>query len=325
MRRREFLAFFAGTPAWASTSRAQSLVPVIGFLSSASLERFAHLVDAFRDGLHQLGFREGQNVTIQYRWANDDIARLPELAAELVERQVSVLVASGGIPPALAAKATTSTIPIVFTAANDPVGMGLVGSLGRPGGNVTGINPFSASLDPKRLELLKSMVPEATAFGVLTNRAKQDAVNYWLELEVTARALRIGIVNVQVSAEPEFDAAFDSLVATRVSALLVAADPLFNGHRRRLVRLAEQHRLPAMYHDRVFAVSGGLMAYGASLAGAYRQAGIYAGRILRGVAPADLPVLQPTNFEFVLNVKTANALGIAIPPTLLARADEVIE
>jgi putative ABC transport system substrate-binding protein len=283
------------------------------------------LVDAFRDGLLQLGFREGQNVTIEYRWANDDVARLPGLAAELVERKVNVLVASGGIPPALAAKATTSTIPIVFTAANDPVGMGLVASLGRPGGNVTGINPFSASLDPKRLELLKALLSEATAFGVLTNTAKQDAVNYWRELQVTARALGVELVNVRVSAEPEFDAAFDNLVAERASGLLVAADPLFVGHRRRLVRLAEQHRLPAIYQDRAFAVSGGLMAYGASIAGAYRQAGIYAGRILRGVAPADLPVLQPTNFELVLNLKTANLLGVPVSPTLLARADEVIE
>jgi putative tryptophan/tyrosine transport system substrate-binding protein len=325
MRRREFLALLAG-PAWASTSLAQSSpTPAVGLLSSASLERFAHLVEAFRDGLHQLGFREGQNLTIEYRWANDDLARLPELAADLVERRVSVLVASGGIPPALAAKATTSTIPIVFTAANDPVGMGLVASLGRPGGNVTGINPFSASLDPKRLELLKALVPEPTAFGVLTNTAKQDAENYWRELEATARALRVRIVNVRVGAEPEFDAAFESLVAERVSGLLVAADPLFVGHRRRLVRLAEQHRVPAIYQDRAFAVSGGLMAYGASIAGAYRQAGIYAGRILRGVAPADLPVLQPTNFELVLNLKTANLLGVSVSPSLLARADEVIE
>jgi putative tryptophan/tyrosine transport system substrate-binding protein len=294
-------------------------------LSSASLERFGHLIDAFLDGLQQLGFREGQNVSIEYRWADDQIERLSGLAKELVERQVSVLVASGGIAPALAAKAATSIIPIVFTAANDPIAVGLVGSLSRPGGNVTGINPFSAALDPKRLELLKALLPEATAFGVLTNRAKPDAENYWRDLDATARALGIEIINVQVSIEPEFEAAFQSLLAKRVNALLVAADPLFNGHRRKLVRLAEQHRLPAVYQDRAFAVSGGLMTYGANIAGAYRQAGVYTGRILRGVAPADLPVLQPTNFELALNTKTANTLGLTIPPTLLARADEVIE
>ena len=198
-------------------------------------------------------------------------------------------------------------------------------ALSRPGGNVTGINPFSAALDPKRLELLKALLPEATAFGVLTNRAKPDAENYWRDLDATARALGIEIINVQVSIEPEFEAAFQSLLAKRVNALLVAADPLFNGHRRKLVRLAEQHRLPAVYQDRAFAVSGGLMTYGANIAGAHRQAGVYTGRILRGVAPADLPVLQPTNFELTLNIKTANTLGLTIPPTLLARADEVIE
>ena len=275
--------------------------------------------------MQQLGFREGQNVSIEYRWADDQIERLSGLAKELVERQVSVLVASGGIAPAMAAKAATSIIPIVFTAANDPIAVGLVGSLSRPGGNVTGINPFSAALDPKRLELLKALLPEATSFGVLTNRAKPDAENYWRDLDATARALGIEIINVQVSIEPEFEAAFQSLLAKRVNALLVAADPLFNGHRRKLVRLAEQHRLPAVYQDRAFAVSGGLMTYGANIAGAYRQAGVYTGRILRGVAPADLPVLQPTNFELALNIKTANALGLTIPPTLLARADEVIE
>ena len=275
MRRREFVAAFAGAAAWVSTSRAQSVAPMIGILSSASLERFGHLIDAFLDGLQQLGFREGQNVSIEYRWADDQIERLSGLAKELVERQVSVLVASGGIAPAMAAKAATSIIPIVFTAANDPIAVGLVGSLSRPGGNVTGINPFSAALDPKRLELLKALLPEATAFGVLTNRAKPDAESYWRDLDATARALGIEIINVQVSIEPEFEAAFQSLLAKRVNALLVAADPLFNGHRRKLVRLAEQHRLPAVYQDRAFAVSGGLMTYGANIAGAYRQAGVY--------------------------------------------------
>jgi putative ABC transport system substrate-binding protein len=325
MRRREFITVIGTAAAWGSASRAQPAMPVLGFLSSASPERFDHLVSAFREGLQTLNYAEGQNVAIEYRWAHDQTEQLSRLAEDLIRLKVRIIVASGGTAPALAAKAATSIIPIVFTAANEPVALGLVSSLSRPGGNVTGIDPFSASLDPKRLELFKGLIPEAMTFAVLTNKAKSNAENYWREIEETARALSLAVINIQVSAESEFDAAFNAFMSKGVSGVLVGADPLFNGHRRKLVRLAAEHRIPAIYHDRAFASIGGLITYGANIAGAYRQAGIYVGRILNGTPPADLPILQPTNFELVINVRTAKTLGLPIPPTLLARADEVIE
>jgi putative ABC transport system substrate-binding protein len=295
------------------------------FLSSASPERFDHLVSAFREGMQKLNYVEGQNLAIEYRWAHDQIERLSDLAEDLVRLKVKVIVASGGTAPALAAKAATSSIPIVFTAANDPVAHGLVNSLNRPGGNVTGIDPFSASLDPKRLELLKGLIPEALTVAVLTNPAKPTAEQYWREMEGTARALGLNIVDIEVSSEPEFEAAFNTILRKGVGAVLVGADPLFNGHRRKLVRLAMEHRIPAIYQDRAFASAGGLITYGANIAGAYLQAGIYVGRILNGTVPTDLPILQPTSFELVINLRSAKALGVTIPPTLLARAHEVIE
>jgi putative tryptophan/tyrosine transport system substrate-binding protein len=325
MRRRDFITVVSTAMAWGSATRAQPAMPVVGFLSSASPERFEHLIAAFREGLQTLGFVEAKNVAIEYRWAHDQIHQLPTFADDLVRLKVRIIVASGGTAPALAAKAATSIIPIVFTAANEPVALGLVSSLNRPGGNVTGIDPFSASLDPKRLELLKGLIPEAVSFAVLTNKAKPNPDNYWRGMEATGRALSLAVINIQVSAEPEFDAAFNTLMDRGVSGVLIAADPLFNGNRRKLVRLATEHRIPAIYQDRAFASIGGLITYGADITGAYRQAGIYTGRILNGTPPAELPVLQPTNFELVLNVRTAKALGLSIPPTLLARADEVIE
>jgi putative tryptophan/tyrosine transport system substrate-binding protein len=325
MRRREFIVILSFGAAWPLKADAQRLRPVIGLLSSASPERFAHLIVAFREGLQELGYTEGENVVIEYRWANDQAEQLAILAEELARRQVTVIVASGGTAAALAAKAVTSTIPIVFTAAADPVELGLVASLNRPGANLTGSTAFTTFLDPKRLALLKELMPAARVLGVLTNPAKPNAESYWRDLQMTARALGQEIVNVEASSETEFDTAFESVVAKGAGALLVVADPLFNGHRRRLVRLAAQHRIPTLYQDRAFATAGGLISYGASITAAYRQAGIYTGRILKGAAPRDLPVMQPTQFEFVINLKTAIELGLTIPPTLLARADEVIE
>ena len=325
MRRRELIALVAIATAWPLIVHAQPQRPVIGLLSSASPERFAHLILAFREGLQELGYKEGENVLIEYRWANDQIDQLAVLAEELARRQVTIIVASGGTAPALAAKAVTSEIPIVFTAAADPVELGLVASLGRPGGNVTGSTAFTSSLDPKRLELLRELMPGVRVFGVLTNPAKPNAENDWRDLQKTAQALGQEVVNIEASSELDFDTAFERAVAKPVGALLVAADPLFNGHRRRLVRLAAQHSIPTIYQDRAFATAGGLISYGASITAAYRQAGIYAGRILQGAAPADLPVLQPTQFEFVINLKAARTLGLTIPLTLQAQADEVIE
>jgi len=324
VRRRELIAALAAA-AWPLKARGQPLRPVIGLLSSASPERFAHLIAAFRDGLRELGYTEGENVNIEYRWANDQLEQLAILAAELAKREVAVIIASGGAAPALAAKAATSTIPIVFTAAAEPVELGLVESLGRPGGNLTGSTAFTTSLDPKRLELLKELMPEARVFGVLRNPARPNAENDWRALQNTGLALGLRIFSVQASSEGELEAAFESAVAKGFEALLVGADPLFNGERRRLVRLAAQYRIPTIYQDRAFATVGGLITYGASITAAYRQAGIYAGRILKGTAPADLPVVQPTQFEFVINLKTARTLGLTVPLSLQARADEVIE
>jgi putative tryptophan/tyrosine transport system substrate-binding protein len=325
MRRRKLIALVAIATVWPLIAQAQPQRPVIGVLSSASPERFAHLIVAFREGLQELGYKEGENVLIEYRWANDQTGQLAVLAEELARRPVTIIIASGGTASALAAKAVTSKIPIVFTAAADPVELGLVASLGRPGGNVTGSTAFTSSLDPKRLELLRELMPGTRVFGVLTNPAKPNAENDWRDLQKTAQALGQEIFKIEANSELEFDTALERAVAKRVGALLIAADPLFNGHRRRLVRLAAQHSIPTIYQDRAFATAGGLISYGASITAAYRQAGIYAGRILQGTSPADLPVMQPTQFEFVINLKAAKALGLAVPLTLQAQADEVIE
>ena len=326
MKRREFIAGLSGATAAGVMpfgARAQQAMPVIGFLNIASPGPFAHLVTGFLRGLNDGGYVEGQNVAIEYRWAEGQYDRLPALAAELVGRRVTVIVATGGEPVALAAKAASETIPIVFAGGGDPVKAGLVASLNRPGANVTGFNQFTFELEPKRIGLLHELVPRADRIALLVNAnnpASATAVK-----EVGEATARVGLKLTTVGGESEFDGAFARFVREGAGALLVSADPYFNTRRAQLVGLAARYRLPAIYEFREFAVAGGLASYGSNLANAYRQVGDYTGRILKGAKPADLPVLQPTVFEFVINLGTAKALAFEIPATLLARADEVIE
>jgi putative ABC transport system substrate-binding protein len=303
----------------------QPAMPVIGFLSSASPGTFAHFLAAFRQGLNETGYVEGRNVAIEYRWAENQYDRLPALATELVRRQPAVTVASGGNVSALAAKAATSTIPIVFTSARDPIKGGLVASLNRPGGNMTGIGGLTAELDAKRLELLRELVPKARTLGALINPNNPDAESQSRDVQEAARALGQQMIVLYAGSEGDIDTAFGTLVRRRIGALLVGADPGFASRRAQLIALAARHSVPAIYQARDFAVAAGLASYGPSLADGYRQVGIYAGRILKGAKPADLPVVQPTKFELVINVKTATALGLTIPQSILLRADEVIQ
>jgi putative tryptophan/tyrosine transport system substrate-binding protein len=324
MKRREFLTLVSGAAAWPLAARAQQpAMPVIGYLHSASPEPYAPMMAAFRQGLAEAGYVEGQNVAIEYRWAEGRFNRLPSLAAELVTRQASVIVAGGGDVSVVAAKASTTSIPIVFTIGGDPLGYRLVDNLGRPSGNVTGVTFFTITLGPKRLELLRELVPNGAKIAMLVNpnSLNPDAS----EVQAAARKLGQPVQVLHAGSEHEIDTAFRSLVQERADALLVISNPLFTNRRDQIVTLANYHRVPSIYSLREFVTSGGLISYGASIRDAYHKAGIYAGRILNGVKPADLPVLQPTKFELVINLKTANALGLEIPPTLLARADEVIE
>jgi putative ABC transport system substrate-binding protein len=302
----------------------QPAMPVVGFLNSVSAAPFAHFAAAFRQGLHEAGFIEGQNVTIEYRWAEGHSDRLPQLVADLINRQVAVIAATGGPATGLAAKAATSTIPIVFVSGVDPIKAGLVASLSRPESNVTGVSPLSSSLGSKRLELLHSLVPKATVIGVLVNP------NYHADAQVRDVQTAADMIALQVKVLPatsveEIDKAFTTASQQAVAALFVAADPYLDSHRDQIIALAARAAIPTMYYTRAYAVDGGLISYGANIADAYRQAGIYTGKILKGATPADLPVLQPTKFELVINLKTAKALGLTVPPTLLALADEVIE
>jgi putative ABC transport system substrate-binding protein len=327
MRRRKFITLIGGAAAaWPLAARAQqAAMPVIGFLNPTSPDASADRLRAFRQGLKDTGHVEGENVAIEYRWAENQIDRLPELAAELVRRRVAVIVTTGGGPAAFAAKAATTTIPIVFSISEDPVRSGLVASLARPGGNLTGINFFSAELAAKRLELLRELVPTATRVAVLINPAASAAKTTTRDVEAAARALGLQSQALNASTSGEINAAFATFVRERPDALFVGIDPFFNSRRVQMVQLAARHAVLATFPNRDYPEIGGLMSYGANIADSFRQKGAYAGRILKGAKPADLPVVQASKFELVINAETARMLGLTVPPTLLARADEVIE
>jgi putative ABC transport system substrate-binding protein len=309
-----------------ATRAQQPATPVVGFLNTQSPELFAHLLAGFRQGLSDAGYVEGQNVTIEYRWAQNHYERLPALAADLVGRHVAVIAATGGSVSALAAKPATATIPIVFVMGDlDPVHAGLVASLSRPGGNITGVMPITSLLGPKQLELLHEMVPKATVVGLLVNPDWPDAETQASDVQKAAHALGLHLQVLRASTEPDIETAFTTLRQQQVGALLVGNDAFFNSRRAYLVALAARYAMPTIYSFREFAVAGGLMSYAPSLVEAYRHAGLYTGKILKGVKPADLPVMQPMKFEFAINLKTAKALGLTIPPSLLVLADEVIQ
>jgi len=323
--RRELLAALGGAAAWPLAARAQQpAMPVIGFLHSGSPEAFATFVTAFRKGLSETGYVEGQNVALEFRWAAGQDSGLPELAADLIRRRVAVIAALG-TPAAMAVKAATTTIPVVFATGYDPVALGFAASLARPGGNLTGVSFLSGELAAKRLELVRELKLGATRVAVLVNPALATAETNLEEVEVAARAIGLQIQVLRASTSRELDAAFATFLRERPDALFVSGDPFFMSRRVQIVQLATLHKLPATFAQREFVEAGGLMSYGANVADAWRQAGVYTGRVLKGTKPADLPVVQSSKFELVINHQTARMLGLEIPPTLLARADEVIE
>jgi putative tryptophan/tyrosine transport system substrate-binding protein len=325
MRRREFITLLGGAAAaWPLAARAQqAAMPVIGFLNYTSPDAFAGRLGGFRQGLKDTGYVEGENVAIEYRWADNQTDRLPALAAELVRRRVAVIV--GNTPAAFAAKAATTTIPIVFIVAEDPVRLGLVASLARPGGNLTGVNFFTGELVAKRLELLRELVPRAARVAVLVNPAGPDAETTLKDVEPAARAIGLQIPVLNASTSREINAAFATFVRERPDALFVGGDPFFSSRRVQLVHLATLHKVPAIFSNRDYVEAGGLMSYGSNVTDAWRQLGTYAGRILKGAKPADLPVVQASKFQLVINVESARMLGLTVPDKLLAAADEVIE
>jgi len=328
VRRREVIFLLVGGfVEWPLTTRAQQspAIPVVGFLSGRSPSEAGYAVAAFRQGLVESGYIDGKNVTIEYRWADGQYERLPTLAAELVARRVNVIAATGGSVAGLAAKAVTGTIPVVFTSGSDPVQIGLVGSLNRPGGNVTGVSFLFGDLGPKRLNLLRELLPQAAVIGLLVNPNYPSALPETRDVQASAQALGLEIRALNATAESDFESAFAAVVAQKMDALLVGDDPFLQSRRDQLVPLAARHAVPTLYYVRDLVAVGGLMSYGPDPADGYRLAGVYTGRILKGEKPADLPVMQPTRFELAINMKTAKALGLTIPPTLLARADEVIE
>ena len=327
MRRREFITLLGGAAAaWPLTARAQQpAMPVIGSLNPGSAHQFAHLLANVRQGLSETGYVEGQNVAVEYRWAEGQNDRLPALAADLVRRRVDVIITSGGMVSALVAKAATATIPVVFTTGGDPVRSGLVASLNRPGGNVTGVTQLTNLLEAKRVEVLHEVVPGAPVIAMLVNPKGSEVETQVRDAQLAARTLAIQIDVFRAQSEGEIDKAIITIVHERMGALLVASDPFLSSRQEQLVALAARHRLPAIYQWREAPLAGGLMSYGTSRADAQRQMGIYAGRILKGANPSDLPVQQAVKVELVINLKTAKALDITFPLPLLARADEVIE
>jgi putative ABC transport system substrate-binding protein len=326
MRRREFITILGGAAAsWPLAARAQQpTMPVVGFMMAGSRAALRDEITAFEAGLREVGFAEGQNLALEYRFAEGQFERFPAFVSDLVQRRVSVIAASSP-QGALAAKRATATIPVVFSIGADPVETGIVLSLSHPGGNVTGVYQFTAGLESKRLGLLHEMVPKAQVVGVLVNPNYAAAESQLRDMQDSAAHLGPRLIIVRANTESDFDTAFSTVASQRAGAMLVCASPFFNARRQQLVVLASSHALPAIFEWRDFAVAGGLMSYGTSLTNAYRQAGVYAGRILKGEKAADLPVVQSTKFEFVINLSTAKALHIDVPPTLSARADEIIE
>jgi putative ABC transport system substrate-binding protein len=326
LQRRAFITLVGGAAAWPLAARAQqAAMPVIGYLDPRSPDAVRDPMRAFRQGLKDTGYVEGENVAILYRWAENQDVRLPELAAELVRRRVAVIATAGGSAPVLAAKAATTTIPIVFNVAEDPVRVGLVASLARPGGNVTGVNFLSGELSAKRLELLRALVPGVARVAMLVNPGGPTHDITVRDVDAAARAMGLQIQLLNAGTSREIDTVFATLVRERPDALFVGIDPFFGSRRVQLILLASHHRLPTAYASRIYTEIGGLMSYGSNQADTYRQVGAYAGRILKGAKPADLPVVQASKFELVINAQAARVLGLTIPQTLLATADEEIE
>jgi ABC-type uncharacterized transport system substrate-binding protein len=324
MRRRDFIAVLGGVAAWPLTARAQQ--PVIGFLGSESPDLYTERLDAFRQGLRETGFVEGRNVAVEYRWAESRYGRFPELLTDLVSRKVGVIAAVAGTPPALAAKAATSTIPIVFVTAGDPIAVGLVASLSRPGGNITGAISLAVELGAKQLEILSELVPTANVIALLVNPANPtNADTLSRELHAAARVRGVDLHVLPAAPENDLDAVFATLPQLGAGALVIGSDPFFNSRPQQLVALAARHAVPTIYPFREYAMAGGLVSYGDSVTDAFRLAGAYAGRILKGEKPADLPVQQSTKVELIINMKTAKALGLTVPLSMRVRADELIE